>query len=267
MPGRPWRRPSHATIVAYLALFVALGGSAYAATSLPAGSVGATQIRAGAVTGGKLAKGAVTGRAVADHSLTGLQIDVSKLGSVPAAAHSTTADRAGTATTAGHTTTADHAGTADQATTAGSAANAVHANNADHATSADQAAIAGHASDSDLLGGAPPASYQTVCPAGMANAFGLCIEPGTRAAATWESAMSSCEAANRRLPSVSELALAFNNLGAAQPTEWTSNIYVNTGAFAVVLMDQDTSRSIGYSAHGDQTPTAVYRCVSTPTTG
>src|SRR4029077_2177960 len=83
MPGRPWRRPSHATIVAYLALFVALGGSAYAATSLPAGSVGATQIRAGAVTGVKLAKGSVTARAVADHSLTGQQIDVSRLGSVP----------------------------------------------------------------------------------------------------------------------------------------------------------------------------------------
>jgi hypothetical protein len=78
--------------------------------------------------------------------------------------------------------------------------------------------------------------------------------------------MSSCEAANRRLPSVSELALAFNNLGAAQPTEWTLNIYVNSGAFAVVLMDQDSSREIGYSAHSDSTP-AAYRCVSTPTTG
>lgn len=34
-----------ANAVAYLALFVALGGTGYAATSLPAGSVGARQIR------------------------------------------------------------------------------------------------------------------------------------------------------------------------------------------------------------------------------
>jgi hypothetical protein len=259
MPGRPWRRPSHATVVAYLALFVALGGSAYAATSLPAGSVGAAQIRAGAVTGGKLAKGAVTARAVADHSLTGQQIDVSKLGSVPTAAHAVSA---GTATNAGHASTADHAGTADQATTAGSATTAV---NASHASIADQATSAAHASDSDLLGGAPPASYQAGCPSGMIDSLGgLCIEPGTRTAATWIAASSVCEAANRRLPSVSELALAFNNLGAAQPTEWTTGIYVNSGAFAVVLMDQDSSRDIGYSAQTEVTP-AVFRCVSTPT--
>ena len=35
--------------VSYLALFVALGGTSYAATSLPANSVGTTQLRAGAV--------------------------------------------------------------------------------------------------------------------------------------------------------------------------------------------------------------------------
>ena len=46
--------------VAYIALFVALGGTSYAALSLPAGSVGTRQLRSGAVTGTKLAKGAVT---------------------------------------------------------------------------------------------------------------------------------------------------------------------------------------------------------------
>ena len=44
------RRPSHATIVAYLALFVALGGTGYAAITLPKNSVGAKQLRTGAVT-------------------------------------------------------------------------------------------------------------------------------------------------------------------------------------------------------------------------
>ncbi len=36
--------------VAYLALFVALGGTSYAAVAIPAGSVGAKQIRNGAIT-------------------------------------------------------------------------------------------------------------------------------------------------------------------------------------------------------------------------
>jgi hypothetical protein len=46
-------------VVAYLALFIALGGTSYAAIKLPAGSVGTKQLRNGAVTNGKLAKGAV----------------------------------------------------------------------------------------------------------------------------------------------------------------------------------------------------------------
>ena len=40
--------------IAYLALFVALGGTSYAAINLPAGSVGTRQLRAGAVTAVKV---------------------------------------------------------------------------------------------------------------------------------------------------------------------------------------------------------------------
>jgi hypothetical protein len=46
-------------VVAYLALFVALGGTSYAAINLPAGSVGTRQLRDQAVTNNKLAKGSV----------------------------------------------------------------------------------------------------------------------------------------------------------------------------------------------------------------
>jgi hypothetical protein len=49
--------PTHATIVAYLALFFALGGVGYAATRLPTGSVGTPQLRNGAVTLKKIARG------------------------------------------------------------------------------------------------------------------------------------------------------------------------------------------------------------------
>ena len=46
--------------VAFLALFIALGGVGWAATSLPAGSVGTKQLRNGAVTNKKIANGSIT---------------------------------------------------------------------------------------------------------------------------------------------------------------------------------------------------------------
>jgi hypothetical protein len=53
------RRPSAPMIVASIALFVALGGVGWAATQLPAGSVGTKQLRSGAVTVRKIHRGAV----------------------------------------------------------------------------------------------------------------------------------------------------------------------------------------------------------------
>jgi hypothetical protein len=52
-------RPRYADVAATLALVLAMGGTAYAA-SLPAGSVGTAQLKNGAVTTPKLADGAVT---------------------------------------------------------------------------------------------------------------------------------------------------------------------------------------------------------------
>ena len=49
-----------ANAIAYLALFVALGGTSYAAINLPAGSVGTRQLHNGSVTSRKLANGSVT---------------------------------------------------------------------------------------------------------------------------------------------------------------------------------------------------------------
>jgi hypothetical protein len=105
-----------ANVVSMLALFVALGGGAYAATQLPKNSVGTKQLKNDAVISSK----------VKNDSLTGQDVNEATLGSVPSAAHAGGADTAANATNAGH------AGSADSATTAGSAASATNAGNSDH---------------------------------------------------------------------------------------------------------------------------------------
>ena len=59
MKPRP-RAPSAALVVSLVALFVALGGTTYAATTLPKNSVGTAQLRDGAVTKTKLSAKTVT---------------------------------------------------------------------------------------------------------------------------------------------------------------------------------------------------------------
>lgn len=61
--------------IALLALFVALGGTSYAALSLPAGSVGTRELRNGAVTSRKLAKHAVTAASLDPKSIAGHIVD------------------------------------------------------------------------------------------------------------------------------------------------------------------------------------------------
>jgi hypothetical protein len=78
-------RPSHATVVAYLALFVALGGSAYAVGNLGKNTVGSKQLKKNAVTTAKVKKEAITAAKVKKGTLTGTQINSSTLGTVPTA--------------------------------------------------------------------------------------------------------------------------------------------------------------------------------------
>ena len=89
-------RPSPAMIVALIALFAALTGSAYAA--LGKNTVGSKQLKSKAVTTGKIANNAITGVKVANGSLTGEDINLSALGTVPSA---TSAASAGNANTVG----------------------------------------------------------------------------------------------------------------------------------------------------------------------
>ena len=52
-------KPSPAFVLSVLALFVALGGTGYAAIQIPKASVGAKQLKAKAVTSGKVRNGAL----------------------------------------------------------------------------------------------------------------------------------------------------------------------------------------------------------------
>ena len=83
-------RPSPAMVVAFIALFVAIGGSSYAVTRFPTNSVGSKQLRKNAVTGAKVKNG----------SLTAADIRVSSLAGVASAASATNATNAGHATAA-----------------------------------------------------------------------------------------------------------------------------------------------------------------------
>jgi hypothetical protein len=84
-------RPSPALIIALIALMVSLGGTGYAAFTLPRNSVGTKQLKNGSVTAAKVKR----------HSLTGAQINLKKLGTVPSARNAGRALKAGTASPTG----------------------------------------------------------------------------------------------------------------------------------------------------------------------
>ena len=104
-------RPSPATLIALIALVVALAGSAYAAIKIDT-----EDIRRGAVTAKKLAGNSVTNRAIAPDAVTGDKVNEGSLGQVPTAAKAATADQATNATNATNAANADQA---DNATTVG----------------------------------------------------------------------------------------------------------------------------------------------------
>ena len=80
MLSRLHLRVNHATVVAYLALFVALGGSGYAAVT---------------INGKQLKNRSVVGRKLKKDTLTGTEIKESKLGKVPSANTATNASKLG----------------------------------------------------------------------------------------------------------------------------------------------------------------------------
>jgi hypothetical protein len=97
-------------VIAVLALFVALGGTVYAASS-----ISGKTIKKNSLPGNRIKKKTVTGNQIKNDAITGAQVNESTLGKVPSAS---VADKA---------TLADKATTADTATTALSANPAAYA--------------------------------------------------------------------------------------------------------------------------------------------
>jgi hypothetical protein len=88
----------HGTVVAYVALFVALGGGAYAVSNgsitskkIAKNAVKARHIQDGQVRAPEVADGSLTGTELADGSVTGADVDEGSLGQVASAARASSA--------------------------------------------------------------------------------------------------------------------------------------------------------------------------------
>lgn len=110
---------SPTSLIAMVALFVALGGVSYAAATID----GSSLINK-SVAGKKLKNKTVTGGKVKSDSLTGTQVKESTLGKVPSAA---SADQAASAATANSATNAENATNAQNAVNAQNATTAANA--------------------------------------------------------------------------------------------------------------------------------------------
>ena len=71
-------RPSPALVISVIALFVALGGSAYAAKK-----IGSKEIKNNAITAGKIKKNAITTAKIQNNAVTGAKLNEGSLGPVP----------------------------------------------------------------------------------------------------------------------------------------------------------------------------------------
>lgn len=136
------RRPTASTVISCTALFVALGGTSYAAVTLDG-----KDLKNRSVTAAKIKTRTLTGKQIKNDALTGKQIKESTLGTVPSAGRADNATRA---------QRADAAGTADHAT---NAQNAQDAQNAKNAQNAQSAATATTAQNAEQLGGKPASAY------------------------------------------------------------------------------------------------------------
>lgn len=227
--------------MASIAVFVALGGGAYAAVT---------------IDGKDLRNRSVAAKKLKNNTLSGKQINEKRLGRVPrsrAALRARYALRAGSADSAVTAGTASSATTAGSATTASNATRAATAGRADSAATADSATTAQNAA---TLDGAGLDSLLVTCPADTELLGGVCWDIDQRDPANWFVASEDCFTVGGRLPTLSELVGYF----ATQPPgdlHWSTDLegFVG-GSPSIVVRDEATTAA--QNATSFSTP---YRCV------
>jgi hypothetical protein len=181
-------RPTPAMAVAVVALFVALGGSAYAVSGIDGRSIKAKSIPGNrlvpeSLAADRLKPGTIPGSRLAPGSVTGVQVDATTLGQVPSAVR------------------------ADQAGSARDAIRALYAQSA-----GDAASLNGHVA---------------TCPASTRTFAGACWQLAfSEAAATAPEAAVACASQGGELPAALTLAAFAKGAGVtiAAEGEWTGDI-------------------------------------------
>jgi hypothetical protein len=270
-------RPSPALVVSTIALVVAMGGTGYAAFSLPNSSVGAKQLKNGAVTTNKIKNGVVTGAKISDGTITGAKIKLSTLGTVPNANRANTAD---TATNANHANNADTATNANHANNADTATNANHTNNADtatnanHTNNADTATNANHANGADSAtnaGNASTVGGQTVTKILASVPYGGATQQIFSADGL--TLTESCDGSGHNninyssTTTTAELAAHGDNNGSFYSTEVepsTGSLFasatLNEGSINLVYVNGDTGKTVSIALGFDNLFTSVNTC-------
>lgn len=221
------RLPSSSFVVSVLALFVALGGTVYAAQRLDGkairvNSIPGNRIKVHSVAANRLKPGALRAAAAAGpgNLIVGSEIDLLSLGQVPEAAHSETAG---------------YAGAAGEAQTAVNAVNAVNAQT-----------VNGHSAG---------------CQPGTQAFAGSCWQLAyTETALSAPAAAASCAAQGGTLPEALQLAAFAQqpNVTLASGDEWSEDV--------PVITDTDLYAVVTVSASGEidktsSTNTRKFRCV------
>lgn len=211
-----------ALALALIALFVALGGTVYAAAkisgkAIKVKSLPGNRLKPGSVPGNRLKPGAISGNQLAPGSITGNQIDTATLGQVPTAIY------------------ADSAGSARDAETALNAVNAITANK-----------VNGHSAG---------------CAEKERFFAGACWQAkSSEAALSAPAAAASCATRGGELPSALLLAAFSQQPGIvlADGGEWSGDIATYSGVNSYSVA---TVGSTGEVRDAVSTLTREYRCV------
>lgn|SRR5881394_8746 len=220
-----WRH-SPALVVSVLALFVALGGSVYAAKkakingqSIRAKSIPGNRLKPRSITADRLKPGVLRGDSAATGPLTGADINELTLGQVPDATHAESAD------------------SAQSAIDAQTALNAVNA--------VDAKTVNGHS---------------VGCLPGTRAFAGACWESSSSSAVNAPTAARKCAARGGTLPEALQLAAFAEEVGVNLDPgdEWSSDIPVFTGLNTYGVATVSAASKINSTL---STSTRSYRCV------